>query len=44
MHASSYFIEYLMEKYAYILDSLKEEDEYLQILWSNPESSNHRPI
>ena len=33
-----------MDKYAYILDTLKEGDEYIQILCANTEVYNHRPI
>ena len=44
MRASSSFTIYIREKYTYLLDTLKEGDENVKMLCSNPRSSNHRYI
>ena len=41
MNASSFFIAYMRDKYAHLLDTIKEVDEHLQILCANTEASNH---
>ena len=44
MHASSSFTVDLRDKYTYILDTIKELYENIQILCANPEASNHQTI
>ena len=43
MHTSSYCIVYLRDKYVCLFNTLKEGDEDIKILWSNPKGYNIWP-